>query len=109
MIFFDHIKEQQNLNNNEIKPDLNKENDPTLVHENLKEMVKEINKQDINEKIALDKIKVSLMKHQLEGVSWMINKEKSKIKGGILADDMVKKNKMCITNHLIIIGFGQNT
>ncbi|KAL6122635.1 hypothetical protein NUSPORA_00312 [Nucleospora cyclopteri] len=33
-------------------------------------------------------LKTKLMKHQIQGVSWMLNREKSNIKGGILADEM---------------------
>lgn len=33
-------------------------------------------------------MEVALMPHQAIGVAWMVEKEKSIIKGGILADDM---------------------
>lgn len=33
---------------------------------------------------------IVLMPHQLLGVSWMFDQEKKKVKGGILADQMVR-------------------
>ncbi|KAK0228592.1 SNF2 family DNA-dependent ATPase [Armillaria fumosa] len=41
-----------------------------------------------DEKDTVPGLEVRLLRHQLIGVTWMLDKEKSKDKGGILADDM---------------------
>jgi hypothetical protein len=35
-----------------------------------------------------DDLNVKLLKHQVQGVQWMKNREKGKKRGGILADDV---------------------
>ena len=38
--------------------------------------------------MPLSDMKVALMRHQAIGVAWMLEKERGRHKGGILADDM---------------------
>ncbi|CAD2106138.1 DNA repair protein rhp16, putative [Plasmodium vinckei lentum] len=52
-------------------------------------LMKTEKKQIINYELNVPKeLKFELLKYQKEGVSWMINQENSKHKGGILADEM---------------------
>ncbi|KAJ5593897.1 uncharacterized protein N7459_000105, partial [Penicillium hispanicum] len=85
----DLVREQQDLDNDEIDFERYEEKDFPEDIRNLLTGIKDINnvtKMDDNETPRA--LKATLMKHQKVGLAWLKAKEESKHKGGILADDM---------------------